>query len=173
MNTKMDSLPVRSRIVPEIVLDGLCFPVKWCVNYVDIKLAHAQYGSTRLSNPWNRKKLAMKHVTDLEYFDMAFFDGDDTVDPNTYPFLRCLSGSWKNYEVLEPIEEVLWHVGWVSGKHAAVSKITLTGAVKVLIGPGDVYFFGIDAQSKTQIPIVNTGSGNRLHEGEHAHIPLL
>lgn len=83
-------------------------------------------------------------------------------------------GGWKPYVVIRPrnIEEK-WHIGWRAGNVHGVSRIVLRGPVRVLIGPGDVWFFGVREMSDEQIQIMKIGFGEIGDGGPHSQTPLL
>jgi hypothetical protein len=83
-------------------------------------------------------------------------------------------GGWKPYVVIRPknIEEK-WHVGWRAGNVHGVSRIVLRGPVRMLIGPGDVWFFGVREMSDQQIEIMKIGTGEIGDHGPHSQTILL
>jgi hypothetical protein len=69
-------------------------------------------------------------------------------------------GGWRHYVVLEPEDPTVtsWYVGWLTPKSGGISRITLTGKVRMLRGPRDTWFFGVDKEGN-QVPIVSRGTG--------------
>lgn len=81
-------------------------------------------------------------------------------------------GGWKEFIVLEPVDDIdQWYVGWFSAV-AGMSLVPIKGRVRVLIGPGEVIFFGVDKNGKG-IPINTVDSGEIGKAGEYAKVPLL
>ena len=90
-------------------------------------------------------------------------------------FHMPIFGGWKNYMVFEPCSKTQgeWHIGWIAEDVCGVTMINLKGLVRMLLGPGDVIFFGIDAMTGEQIPIQMVGRGRIGDEGPFADLPLL
>lgn len=81
-------------------------------------------------------------------------------------------GGWKNFVVLEPTQEIdEWYVGWFSFG-VGVSVIPIKDRVRVLVGPDEVIFFGVDKDGRG-IPIKSIGQGFIGQAGEYAKVPLL
>lgn len=90
------------------------------------------------------------------------------------PFLKK---GWKQYVVLAPSVSMdgfglKWYVGWITmGRKVQISKIPLTWSVRMLLGPNDVSFFGIDELGH-QISIREIGRGSVGDGGMHRIVPL-
>lgn len=71
-----------------------------------------------------------------------------------------LIGGWRHYVVLEPEDPriTMWHVGWLTRESGGISRIVLTGKVRMLRGPKDTWFFGVGTDG-AQIPIRSRGTG--------------
>jgi hypothetical protein len=83
-------------------------------------------------------------------------------------------GGWRDYVVLRPLHTTgAWYVGWRAGDCAGVSRIPLMGDVRMLLGSGDVEFFGIDAETGVQRAIQEVGRGQCGKGGPFALTPLL
>lgn len=83
-------------------------------------------------------------------------------------------GGWKPYVVIRPRNtEEKWHIGWRAGNVHGVSRIVLRGPVRMLIGPGDVWFFGVRELTDEQIQIMKIGFGEIGDGGPHSQTPLL
>ncbi len=82
-------------------------------------------------------------------------------------------GGWRDYVVLSPYSvNQEWHVGWIASDVCGISRIKLSGPVRMLLGPGDVEFFGIDMEG-CQIPICKIGQGKIGDGGKYKRTPLL
>ncbi len=84
-----------------------------------------------------------------------------------------LLGGWRRYVVLEPVSRDVseWVPGWVSPDVVGVSRLYLKGPVRLLRGPSDALFFGID-QSGRQIELRIVGFGRIGDGGPFARLPL-
>ena len=84
-------------------------------------------------------------------------------------------GGWRDYVVFEPCENRAWYLGWTIGPSAGggASRILLSGPVRALRGPGSMCFFGIDADTREQIPIKLIGKGRIGDLGEFSKVKLL
>lgn len=99
---------------------------------------------------WNNRRLTAAEVAQLNQTLMAKVRGDKTAVKRY--FLRFFPlfhiprlGGWRRYAVLVPEDdEVPWRVGWVAPDVAGISQIPVVGLVRVLRGPGDTKFFGVD-----------------------------
>lgn len=134
--------------------------------------------SPQQTHKWNNLKF---HPDRLAHFDLSGFV--------RYPGLSQCSrmrraglplfhmpilGGWKRYVVLTPKRPAQgWHIGWTCEDVTGVSRINLTTAVRVLLGPNPVSFFGITQADGTQLTITELGRGTIGRGGEFAHLPLL
>ena len=84
-------------------------------------------------------------------------------------------GGWRDYVVLQPKESKSgWYVGWITEeKTIQVSKIPLSGRVRLLQGSQETLFFGVDKETGDLILLECIGSGRIGEGGEHAHDILL
>lgn len=83
-------------------------------------------------------------------------------------------GGWRRYVVLNPGAEIHeWRVGWCAGVVQGVSRLTVTGPARLLLGDSPVSFFGIDAETHKQIPIEIIGTGVIGDGGLYRDVPLL
>ena len=65
-------------------------------------------------------------------------------------------------------------MGWTADDGViGVTRITLNGSVRMLRGPGDVSFFGVDAKTGVQIKIEKIGEGRIGEDGPFTWVPLL
>ncbi|MDD5145605.1 MAG: hypothetical protein PHF44_02085 [Candidatus Pacebacteria bacterium] len=89
-----------------------------------------------------------------------------------FQFHILIIGGWRNYVVLQPEYEEVWHVGWrASDAGAQISILPLVGPVRMLIGSEDVSFFGV-TDDGVQIPIREIGKGRIGDCGEFSKIQL-
>jgi len=83
-------------------------------------------------------------------------------------------GGWKQYIVLEPKDfNRQYHIGWINRAVFGVSRIPLTGRVRLLAGPTTTHFFAIDSITGEQIPLKKVGQGVIGKRGQHCQVPLL
>ena len=129
---------------------------------------------------WNNKKLTQAEVaqlTDSRQFvvQVGVAGGKKRYVYKTPLFHMPIFGGWKKYMVFEPCREVPsgWHIGWIAGDICGVTTINLKSPVRMLLGPGDTTFFGIDAKTGEQIPIKMVGRGMIGDEGPFVNLPLL
>lgn len=89
-------------------------------------------------------------------------------------FHMPIFGGWRNYVVLRPRNpQGEWYVGWrVNGK-VGISRFRIKGAVRMLVGPDDVEFFGIDTRTGKQRFIHEVGRGYIGNGGPYSRMPLL
>lgn len=109
---------------------------------------------------WNHRVLTKLETERLLPEMMVKVEGiQGELDPSETPLAYIPAcGGWRNYIILRPL--VLpksWHVGWVTGDTGRVSKVPLKGAVRMLVGPGDVQFFGI--ANGRQVTLLERGRG--------------
>ncbi len=92
----------------------------------------------------------------------------------SFVFHIPILGGWRNYVVLRPREpKGEWHVGWKVNGKAGISRLRIKGPVRMLVGPGSVEFFGIDARTGTQRFIHDVGKGCIGNGGPYIRLPLL
>ena len=157
-------------------------PFGWVAKLADILMIPVMYvlsgtfkESPQCTHRWNNKKLSEK---DLQFFDeslMLFAEKDLIAMRDHFVFLFHLPvfGGWKEYVVIEPLKKSEWHVGWKTGLVTGVSMIKLSGPVRVLRGPKDSLFFGVDAKTGEQIPLQEIGRGRIGCQGIFSRIRLL
>lgn len=82
-------------------------------------------------------------------------------------------GGWRHYVVLEPCGNyTAWHVGWITEDSVGVTRLTLRGPVRMLMGPKMVTFFGINTEGR-QISLAKVGEGTIGSGYLRVDIPLL
>lgn len=128
---------------------------------------------------WNNVKLSRAEVALLDRSLMVH------VGVATCPHARFwwkipifhmpIFGGWRNFMVFVPCSDSHkdWHIGWIAKDVCGATRINLRGPVRMLLGPGDVSFFGIDAVSGEQIPIQLLGRGSIWDEGPFSDFTLL
>lgn len=83
-------------------------------------------------------------------------------------------GGWRDYVVLKPHPlNQDWHVGWISGDVTGVTRITLHGPVRMLLGQEGTSFFGVSADSGEQIELRRGVFGKIGSGGRYVKLPLL
>jgi hypothetical protein len=126
---------------------------------------------------WNNLRLSRAVVENLDQAAMVHCPGiNDKTFRSRWLFLFHIPilGGWRNYVVLEPENpECVWHVGYIADDIVGVSRVRLLGRVRMLVGPGDVAFYGIDAETYQQIALKNVGKGRIGAGGEFAKEKLL
>lgn len=126
---------------------------------------------------WNNLRFSRETVKDLDRSIMVHCTGkSDKVFRSRWLFLFHIPiiGGWRNYVVLAPITPVhKWHVGYITNDVIGVSRIPLSQRVRMLLGHGEVSFYGIDAQTHEQIPITQIGEGRIGGDGKFAKDLLL
>lgn len=157
-------------------------PLRWYERQLDAFFQPIMYvlsGTTRESpqrtHCWNNLKLSQRAVKHLLQFIMVY-NTEVTATKRWFGwfpiFHMPIIGGWRVYVVIEPlVQGVTWHVGWVTADSIGVSRISVQGPLRVLIGDGDVYHFGLDAQGR-QIPIHMIGRGRIGGDGPFAQLPL-
>ncbi len=127
---------------------------------------------------WNNRRLKPCEMAGLEQSQMVHCAGRDDPhavrSPGLVLFHIPLLGGWRNYVVLRPEKpRGNWYAGYQTGNGAGISCLPIMGPVRVLIGSGDVSFFGIDAASGEQLPLKEIGMGRIGEGGPFAKIRLL
>ncbi|HEU4677756.1 MAG TPA: hypothetical protein VFS75_03520 [Candidatus Paceibacterota bacterium] len=131
--------------------------------------------SPQRTHRWNNTKLRSSDITHLDPFVMVHEKGRQSRARwwGKLPVFHMPVVGWKDYIVLRPVApEYPWHVGWITDDVIGVSRIEVRGQVRLLIGPGDVTFFGVD-HAGAQVAVVKDGEG-RLGDGSRFRtVPLL
>lgn len=144
-------------------------PLGWLAKIADILMVPLMYliSGTFIEVPqrghrWNNKRLSK---TDVEKLDVTLMVNCEGI-PNSMKFRWLflyhipILGGWKNYVVMRPTDsERDWYVGFITHDIIGISMVKLSGSVRMLIGNGDVSFFGIDAENYEQITIAEVGRG--------------
>lgn len=131
------------------------------------------YESPQRTHRWNNHHLK---ISDAEYLNREMMVCHNGIPGETaiYPLFHMpIFGGWRNYVVISPVrKQGEWYVGWISGNFVGVSRIPLSGLVRVLEGPVPVCWFGITATGH-QIPLQEIVKGRIGEGGPYAQIPLL
>lgn len=82
-------------------------------------------------------------------------------------------GGWREYVVVAPQDPCvgLWCPGWWTPDVVGVSQLRSRGAVRLLRGPQDAQFFGVDGKGM-QIRLKIVGYGRIGNHDPYAHLPL-
>lgn len=158
-------------------------PLGWLARIADILMTPVMYvisGTLRetpqRTHRWNNTKLRPRQRVNLQTTMAVFCKGRKE---NVERFWFCiprfhlpLFGGWKEYVVLQPNSVEAWHVGWIGDDVAGVSRIKIQGPVRLLVGPKDVSFFGVNTEG-VQIQLYEVARGRIGNRGEYAKIPLL
>lgn len=123
---------------------------------------------------WNNQKYSKSVIeSKLDTFLMAYCKGIFEEIPAQSLFRHLY---WSHYVVLQPAVKVdSWYVGWImpGSDEAGVSRILIKRKVRMLMGPGDTQFFGIDAATGKQISLRRPVRGRLGQKGSlYQNIPL-
>jgi hypothetical protein len=135
--------------------------------------------SPQRTHRWNNTRLKSDAVAHLDRAQMVHCERIPNAMRRINPFFHLpILGGWPDYVVVEPEygwnRRLRWHVGWVANDGAAgVSRIPIVGPVRMLVGPGDVDFFGILAGHGIQVVLCLIGTGRIGEGGQWAQTPLL
>lgn len=131
------------------------------------------YENPQRTHRWNNYHLRTENVAHLSREMMVCHDGLPG-ETSVYPLFHLpVFGGWRNYVVAMPVEKQQeWYIGWIAGSFAGVSRIPIAVMARVLVGPGSVCWFGINANGD-QIPIQKIGVGCIGEGGVFAQITLL
>jgi hypothetical protein len=110
---------------------------------------------------WNNRKIP---ETELEWLDpqlMVRVAADPQARKRTLlPFFHMpILGGWKNFTVVSTRHSIgEWFIGWKTDDVCGLSLIPVRNAVRVLKGPGETFFFGVDPKGM-QVPVQIIGEG--------------
>lgn len=158
-------------------------PLRLLARFADTLMVPVMYAlsGTFLEAPqrthfWNNAKLRPADVAHLDQAMMVHAGGIKEASRRISPLFHApVLGGWRDYVVLTPLrsDERQWHVGWIADDVIGVSQLRITGKVRMLIGRGDVSFFGIDAQAYEQIKVLRVSFGRIGDGGSFRRVPLL
>jgi hypothetical protein len=155
----------------ERLLDTMFVPVMYLLQFPVIE-------SPQRTHRWNNQKLRPQEVAYLDNACMVRVTGTEKAARHWWwkiPIFHIpLLGGWRSYVVLRPEYFITseWYVGWIAGDVVGISRIPLGGNVRLLIGDGDVLFFGIYADGH-RVPIEKIGHGVIGNGGLWKRTPLL
>jgi len=159
-------------------------PLGWLARLADALMVPLMYvlsgtfrESPQRTHRWNNTKLAKSQVDELDAHCMVCVLGRPESAQRfkwSLPVFHApILGGWRDYIVLEPPHGMgRWHVGWLADDAFGISRIPLNGPVRLLLGPGDVCFFGLMPHGG-QIVLHMIGEGHIGDNGPHSHLPLL
>lgn len=139
--------------------------------------------SPQRTHAWNNRELTPKEARRLDLSEHYCVTGE--ADPNASPrwkwgfiplFHLPIFGGWRKYLVLTPSDfkyEKEWHLGWHTKSLTGVSRIPVRPYVRALLGNEPVTFFGIDAETGYQIPLMRWGDGAVGDGGVFRNAPLV
>ena len=144
-------------------------PIGWFAKLADVLMVPLMYliAGTLKEVPqrghrWNNKRLLRSDVNVLDNAIMVHCSCIPSAMRSRWLFLFHIPilGGWRNYVVLEPVAQLkAFHIGYITNDIVGVSRIILSGPVRMLIGNGNVSFYGIDADCYEQISIREIGRG--------------
>lgn len=162
------------------------YPLGWIARLLDVLMVPVMYMLSgtfheipQKTHFWNNQKLHRHDVFPLDKTLMVHSVGAVSArSPWMFGIIPRfhipLFGGWRDYIVLEPEGDYAheWYVGWSTDGVMGVSRIPVRGSVRLLRGPGEVSFFGIDSSSSKQIALKLVGFGH-IGDGSHfARLPL-
>lgn len=128
------------------------------------------------THAWNNTKLKPEQVQHLKIEMKVYCGGIKSVKERWWSKLPLfhipIFGGWKDYVVLRPTDDQVWHIGWVAHDVIGVSRIAVKGPVRVLLGPEATSYFGLDAKGK-QIKLSELSRGQIGDGGTFKNTPLL
>ncbi len=161
---------VRPLSVWERALSVLMWPISWLVSGAPLERPKGTY-------LWNRRNLTETERASLYASSMMRVVGDKSALPDRHTFRSHVPilGGWTRYVVLEPANGSGrgWHIGWMYGGAAQVSRVTLSRRVRMLLGPESTVFSGIDALTGRQIPLRFVGFGRIGDGGKYRYTRFL
>lgn len=157
-------------------------PRGWVLRLADSLMKPVMYlvsGTLReepqMTHRWNNHKLGQYQIRWLLKENVLLVPGmHGTNDRGILRFHIPLFGGWKQYVVLEPEDgKPTYHIGWNTDDVCGISRIPITGAVRMLVGPSDALFFAVEATSGQQIKLRSIGKEKIGDGGPFSHFPLL
>ncbi len=159
-------------------------PLGWLGRIADVLMRPVMYMISgtfsevpQRTHYWNNTKLKSDQVAHLRDEMKVFCRGIKSAGVRFWfkiPFFHIpIAGGWKNYVVLQPVDlSKVWHVGWIAHDVTGISRIKVTGPVRVLLGSKDVSFFGISSEGD-QLQLEEISRGKIGDGGKYAKSPLL
>ena len=166
----MTKVPIRPQSLLSKIADYLMLPVMYLVQ---LNLREVP----QRTHFWNNIKLKSDSIKDFDHELLVSAGADKDAKERWWGpipvFHIPILGGWDEFVVLEPVEpQIEWYVGWIPFDTIGLSQIKLTGPVRLLIGPRQVNFFGVNKFGQ-QIAIKQIGKGVMGKAGEYSRIPLL
>lgn len=128
------------------------------------------------THPWTVQRLTQDEVAWLDFGKITRCKAVKNAIPHHHQwdprFHMPIFTGWRRYALLNSFFGGPWYVGWqtADGK-TEVSRIRQVECVRVLLGPEDVLFFGVD-KFGFQIPISQVGEGQIGDGGPFCQNPL-
>lgn len=159
-------------------------PLRWYQRLGDLLMTPIMYlfSGTLWEKPqqthrWNRQVVSFADRKELNQAQCCSAAPDWRACPrgSSLRFHLPLLGGWRHYVVLEPSGAEEWHVGWaiLYTKESGLSRIRLSGPVRMLLGPELVNFFAIRASDSKQVPLKVIAVGRVGDRGPFCRAPLL
>ena len=138
-------------------------------------LGGSAFDAPQRTHKWNNRKLTTKEEAAINTFLTKTFKGRSKASPRFISklpiFHMPIFGGWREYVVLS-CDVHTWYIGWKADDVSGISRVPLTESVRVLIGPGEVSFFAVDAFSYEQAPIHHIGNGTIGTQSDYSRLPL-
>ena len=156
------------------VLDALFLPVMYIISGTFTE-------SPQQTHAWNFVPIPQAHLSALEgvaLYTPAPIHGARQWLFGWIPLFHIpIFGGWKKYHVLCPVKNKgenigVWHIAYKTEERAKYSLFPLTTPVRILIGPGSVFFFGITSDGK-KVSVEKIGEGTIGDNGTYKKLPLL
>lgn len=159
-------------------------PLGWLARFADWLMTPIMYllsgtlkESPQRTHAWNNMRLSKRDASIINLDRCVWCDRTPSASPRFFLglplFHMPVFGGWKEYVVLEPWgNHGAWHIGWITETSIGVSRLTLHGPVRMLLGSTEGAFFGISAEGK-QIPLTKVGVGTIGSGYLRTDIPLL
>lgn len=139
-------------------------------------ISGAPFEKPQRTHRWNNRRMTADECATLAQDLLLHVSGNPTAIRRIglVRFHIPILGGWRDYVTIVPTNNTVdWHIGWTCGETGSITLLSLTGAVRMLIGPDDTSFFGIDATGQ-QIAVKEIGRG-KIGDGslQSRSIPLL
>jgi hypothetical protein len=163
-------IEVRPLSVWERALSVLMWPISWLVSGAPLERPKGTY-------LWNRRNLTEMEKESLYTSLVVPVVGDKSVLSGNHPIRNHIPISkwgWKRYVVLESGSgDGVWYVGWIYEGEYQVSRVPISGRVRMLLGSESTVFFGIDALTGRKIRLRIVDFGRSGDGGKYRHIRFL
>lgn len=151
-------------------------------DYIMMPIMYLLQGSIQESpqrtHYWNNLSLNIDQLKHLDDRSMISAKEDFGAHDRWLAFIPIfhipLFGGWKHYVLIEPsVKQEEWFVGWVAGDLAGMSRVPLTGSVRMLRGSSPVQWFGVDGNgNQIDLQRVEDGMVGNVPT-KHRKVPLL